>query len=362
MANIGPTCSELKAGQVHGILKGARFAIYDTTDVDDKPLGEFEANAVEGCTSTLEPVSSLQQPASEISKLVYALQISAPDRKAPHVSIFLSPEDYVLCSVIQKEIKDKCVGVRIELVHDHSVLHDLVLLRENERYMFQIKDATCNSHGLRRIPSSFAAGSVTSVSSQSDISSICISAGHFYRFLRHSNRTRNSISSKVSIKAYLLHDDLPDWSDYEITGPIGDNLNNNGEMTVIASISVEQDDIVRHYGFNLINQWNKPLYVWIFAFEMNTLNIRKQLPFMLNVAYGVSTQVKSILPPLPRTSPSHLWVKKPALVLGTETEVYLLKRFQSALRTLSGSRTSNSSSPHNTWICRGLLRTLHFNL
>jgi hypothetical protein len=192
-----------------------------------------------------------------------------------HASILVSSEDKALCSDIVDELREGRPDLLINHDDNDSAPHDLVLLNEGGRPFFELKDVNCNFYGLRRIPSSFPDNLSMSISSRSDLLGMWAAAGHFFRFLRHSNDTKIDSYFNVSIEAYLLHDYLPDWSDYPIPTPTGHNLNDNGKMTIEASISGGHDDTRKYYGFNILNHSDEPLYVWIFAFEMNDLSIRK---------------------------------------------------------------------------------------
>jgi hypothetical protein len=270
---LGPRGSViLQAGQVHGIPRGACFAIFETIDVDVPALGELVAERIHAYTTILRPVPSQKQVPSTFPPFAYALQTSAGNGD-PHVSILVSSEDKLLCSNILHGIKKDHADLRIETVDDKTAPHDLVLIRENNRHFFEIEDMTCNSNGLRRLPLSIRVDT-----SGSDLLCVCAGAGHFFRFLQHSNNITSEFSSKVSIEAHLLREDLQPWSEYPTLLPAGNNLNDGGQMTVEASISGQYDYACKYYGLKIINHWDKPLYLWIFTFEMNDLSIREQFP------------------------------------------------------------------------------------
>jgi hypothetical protein len=263
----------LNAGRVHSISRGARFGIFDSTDVDAPPLGELVADLVYGYTSVLRPIPPAQELGFQIPKPAYALQMSAGNGN-PDVSILVSAEDKALCSGVVEALKKERADLRIRLVNDAEAPRDLVILRQNNQHFFEIDDRICNMHEFRRIPFSFPVDP-----SGSDLLSVFAGAGDFFRFLHQSNSDKKSdISAKVAIEAYLLEEDSLSSIDNPIPLPVGDNLNNGEEMAAEAALWEDDDDDSKFYGFNIASTSDKPLYVWIFTFEMNSLRIGECAP------------------------------------------------------------------------------------
>jgi hypothetical protein len=289
---LGDGRVRIQAGLVQGIPKGARFAIYGSEDVNASPLGYMVAAEPKGLTVELHHQG--QQASFKIPSNAWALLVGSPKMK--QVSILISPDDKLLCTGVVDTIKkDHGDLYHVELVSDAQTYHDLALIRGHGHHSFEIIDKTSNDAGLKRLNVEYPLDKTGSF-----LDSAFAGAADFYHHLRRTNTQMPYSSSCVSIKAHLLKDITPFFFALDaIMEPQDESkdLNIDGVMHPKVSLNENDPDSCSYYGFSIVNNTEHPLYVWVFAFEMNDFSIGEcvSLTFVAMIMFELS-QIKSSLP------------------------------------------------------------------
>jgi hypothetical protein len=266
--------ARVQAGEVQGIPEGARFAIYGSEDINASPLGYMIAAKPTASTTKLRhqgQTASFQLPSS-----AWALLVGSPKMK--QVSILISPEDTSLCSrVVDNMKKDYGDLYHVEPATDAQTYHDLALIRGHDGYhFFEITDKASRDAGLKRVNCKYSLDKT-----EPFLDCAFTGAADFYHHLRRTNTQMPYTSSCVSIKAHLLKDITPHFFALDVIMiPKNENedLNIDGVMHPEVSLNAENDpDSCSYYGFSIVNNTEYPLYIWIFAFEMNDFSISEYI-------------------------------------------------------------------------------------
>ncbi|KAI0310691.1 hypothetical protein OF83DRAFT_1178301, partial [Amylostereum chailletii] len=142
--------------------------------------------------------------------------------------------------------------------------HELAIAAERDgKAAFYLADKRCCENGLVRIPDSVPLNGDV-------VYPILAHAADFFWHLRRTS-SKAGLASRVTIEAWQLAEhDLPDnFIDDPVLAPIGENLNVAG----VIEIPVEDGVDAPQYGFKITSVHPKPLYVWLFAFNMSQLSV-----------------------------------------------------------------------------------------
>jgi hypothetical protein len=149
--------------------------------------------------------------------------------------------------------------VRVALVCDDR--QQLFITKEVKgKLVFDLKDEICRSVGLKRLHHSTKVEPIR-------LQEILAPASEFFYHLGYSNQ-QHLLHGQLKIEAYLL-DDISNTPK-----PVGEDLL-VGSKTMSPNHVYGLGDPGPHqcYGFSIKNGNSEPLYVWIFAFNMNDLSI-----------------------------------------------------------------------------------------
>jgi hypothetical protein len=262
----------LDAGEVHGIMKGTLLDIYATQDFNAPLLGQFVTRNP-GAFSTI--LANLSGDKVQIPVPAWALLNS---KRIPTVNIHVMDSTHrgrgllSVCESVVDEMKTHHASKSgIQLV-DKNHPHELTVAKtRNKQVEFSITDHTCQAWGLEHLPHSVPAD-------VSSLSSVFGAAADFFYHLRRTNK-RSLLTRYLAIQCHALEERYTQGSDvFPLLSPIGDNLIIGGVLQPRVFVPGEDDDHDHtYYGFKIVSTWNKPLYVWIFAFEMNDLSIGQSL-------------------------------------------------------------------------------------
>lgn len=285
----------LEAGEVQGITKGASFNVYDATNVKARLLCSVVADKVLTCSTLVHVNETGNAASSTVPMAGWALQthtgedanvcIAFPNRDAfPGIS-----------ECVEKEMGHH--GRPTIRFVEGGQTHELMVVAEGERAVFDITDETCCSNGLRRLPCSVP-------SNINSIYSILEHATHFFWHLRRS-KEMSRIASSVTVEAKQLTNlDPGENAGISTLVPTGIDMNVN---SVIRMTSAETGRL----GFTIKSAYPFPLYVWLFSFNMSELSIG--VSFTFNLAhtrglnhFGQTTSINLLLPNTPNklTRPS----------------------------------------------------------
>jgi hypothetical protein len=275
----------LQAGQVHGISRGARFAIYGSEQANTSSLlGYMTAEHPEPLKTILHHESRRGEAEPfKIPSITRALQISrSPEMKQLSILV-VSEDDKSLCARVIDKMKVEAEHgelYQLDLVSDPRIGHELTLIRESGEHIFEITDKISNYEGLKRLPYSYPINKV-----ESYLNRVFAGAAEFYHHLRRTNTRIPDSSSCVTIKAHVLEEDAAGVFSLQTTmipKDESEDLNNCGVMYPVVSESIDDDDdrdFFTYYGFNIVNNAEFPIYVWVFAFEMNKFIIGEYIGY-----------------------------------------------------------------------------------
>jgi hypothetical protein len=242
-------------------------------------LGQFRAEQVMACRTKISPVSTLGAGSHHHDSSAWALQTSLGEYVAA-VTISIPADNQFLPIILQimAEMRAKRPGKRdIKLADKGTRGVELALSKDpSGEVAFDLSDPICLQYGLEHLPYR-----ISMIPDTSDLYLVLAATADFFFLLRHSKR--GLLSKHIKIEAYRLEEHFPEEpgaSDLysglgAVMRPDGDDLNVGGVMIANAYDKSEEDDCIdpEHYGFKIVSTYNSPLYVWIFAFEMNTLSI-----------------------------------------------------------------------------------------
>jgi hypothetical protein len=257
----------LNAGEVQGITKNSHFNIYASTDAKALPLVQLAVQDL-GPSWTVLTGAANNDIAIPSPAWGWITKGSLP---AVNLSISGSTDNnlHSICeSVVEAMSEHYITKSHIRLVDvEHN--HELTVLKNSDgRIVFDIADQTCRAFGLERIPHSITLDA-------SSLSLVFDAAANFFHYLQRSIR-RSPLSQHLSLQSHVLEEHYPQDTDiFPVLRPTGANLIIGGVMLPEVYIAGDEDydEDPKCYGFKLVSTWNKPLYVWIFAFEMNDLGI-----------------------------------------------------------------------------------------
>jgi hypothetical protein len=255
----------LDAGEVNGITSGAILDIYATTEENAPVLGQLVVQEPGTLTTVLKkvPDDDFQMPTTAWASIT--------PMSSPTVNVAVAKSDgglFSLCSSVVEQMKTSRTGrCNVRLVdNDHP--HEITTIHNTDgQVVFDVDDHICRSFELQRLRHSTPLN-------PSSLQSVLGPTADFFYHLRRSYK-RTSLSQHLTLQAHILEEYYPQSTDmFPALRPIGENLIVGGVMLPKVFISGEEDDHDHeYYGFKIVSAWNKPLYVWMFAFEMNDLCI-----------------------------------------------------------------------------------------
>ncbi|KAF8961631.1 caspase domain-containing protein [Flammula alnicola] len=249
----------LDAGSIHGITKGAEFAVHPSTELAFKtPLGTLIVETLGPFSATLQPL--LGSHGFNITPSAIAVQTKAGEREDirfyfPLDNSFL-PCYEALISVMQSK---KANFQNIVLVDRPEDAH-LEVAMENGKAIFLIKDERVTQYGLTRL-----FHSVDPV--VEEIVPVLKAAAHYYWKLNRSSNNPD-ITHNVQVEVYKLQESLSNFDQFghpEMT-PVGPNLCRNNVLDFV----VEED---APYGVKLTNNSPRDFYPNLFYFDNSDLSI-----------------------------------------------------------------------------------------
>jgi hypothetical protein len=131
--------------------------------------------------------------------------------------------------------------------------------------IFELFDTVSLKAGLQRLH----AGDSVDFEDAGRIRDVLAAASHFFHHLRHSSGEVHPLREHIKVTSHLLVEDRHDRS-----APDGPDLfTKDGVLTPEYTYKEGDQGEHRCYGFTIVNNYHRPLYFWIFIFEMNDLSI-----------------------------------------------------------------------------------------
>ncbi|KAK7460550.1 hypothetical protein VKT23_009270 [Stygiomarasmius scandens] len=252
MYEIHPTQDKgkftIEAGHVQGVTDGTRFAIYSEQDRSSPSIGELVSVRSNVYSSILEQINDTQN----IPSPAWALQTQVGDIVLVNVALAL-PDLYD--SIIKKVESLRRIAPILIKRHVEDEEHDYVfaVTKDTEKATFYLTDEICRKNKLTRLPHSEPLD-------VDRIHFIIIHAGEFFWALQHPSESNPQLLNDITLESYELIRE-----GYRLK-PTGSDLNIGGQITVLAG-----DDI--RYGFKVTSKHSRPLYAWLFSFNMSDLSI-----------------------------------------------------------------------------------------
>ncbi|KAJ7653670.1 caspase domain-containing protein [Mycena polygramma] len=248
----------LGAGKANGISVGARFDILETRDLNATCLGSLVAGTPDDFTTPLRPDPDVTDPMVTVKSVAWARQTHV----GKHVGLRVAfPVDNaflpILVRLVNRTKEQQRSNLRDIQAVDMDQYHELAVSKDAfGMCTFDIGDPACTALGLRRVPHTVALD-------HEDVCPILFAAAEFFHNLRRSSDSNQSHefngpeTLNVKLEAWCLEGEKT----------TGGDLNKNGMMEVC----VKKED-AREYGFNIVNNGSKSLYVWVFVFDMVDLS------------------------------------------------------------------------------------------
>ena len=237
----------LGAGAIHGITKGAEFALYESVGkLSEPPLGHVRVELLEPSRAIMHPPDFPPDTTS-----VIAVQIKAGEREDVR---FYCPDDeeYFVCheAFISVTGNPSNIGWNIAMVETPDDAHIEIAMRNN-RVIFFIKDPAITQYGLTRL-------FYDTAPIVEEIAPVIKSAEHYFFALNNSVHN-TTIMDDIQLEIYQLQ--------RPFMLPIGPNLYQDD----IFDLVVEEGDVP--YGIKLTNKSSVDLYPNLFYFDNSDLSI-----------------------------------------------------------------------------------------
>ncbi|KAF5338125.1 hypothetical protein D9758_015374 [Tetrapyrgos nigripes] len=253
----------IDTGEAQGVTEAARFAIYPSPDMNSHVITYLVAEKV-SAYSTILRWSSATDAKPPIPPSAWAVQTHAgKDVNIPVAFMFEKTSPAVFQHII--DILNQNPGRKV--IPASPEVAELVVIEESGRAVFHLTDHICCQSKLRCLPSSVSFNA-------ENIYAILKHVAEFFWALRHSKKLVRTPSSPhsslqlcVRIEAWKLTVKYAE-SRPHLT-PTGENLNVCG----VIQIPIVDGAPPARYGFKIISTHNRPLYVWVFSFNMSDLSI-----------------------------------------------------------------------------------------
>jgi hypothetical protein len=244
------------AGEFHGITKNA---VFDLCDHTQSPLIQgLEVKALDAMTTTLQTRGFNRLPEAGLAHLKTGVSMSGS-------SVIISSTRKTRDNWPRFLPRKLGGSGSLELKCDNR--HELSVARGSQAgvgAIFELSDTVSVNAGLRRLHT----GDSAVFDDTEDIRDVLSAASDFFHHLRRSNGPVHPLREYIKFTSHLLRDrhgrPAPD-------GP--DLFTKDGVLT--PEYAYKEGSIGKHrcYGFTIVNNYHRPLYFWIFVFEMNDLSI-----------------------------------------------------------------------------------------
>ncbi|KAL0066448.1 hypothetical protein AAF712_006490 [Marasmius tenuissimus] len=253
------------AGEAHGVMKGAEFAVY--SDQKMKHLvGRVRAVRIDvfiaGCLSLDGSELQIPQPA-------YAILTRLGEQQ--DLRLYVEPRDEFLPLFVRitKEMEQPSEDRSkrsFRLLNSPEEGCDLALtLKDDGCIQFNITDPTCLRYGLRTMP-------VNDISTDDPdhLINILRSAADFYWNLHHSKKEGTSVKGEagrpsIELECLKVVDDPRKYNTYK---PEQGEENLNVQGTIYVDVSEGA-----MYGFRIKNKSDTPLYAALLYFDINDCSV-----------------------------------------------------------------------------------------
>jgi hypothetical protein len=269
----GNSVITLDAGEVQGITEGATFDVYASKDVSAEVVCRLTSGDSSASKTTMS--MALSKEAGSIPQPAWALQTRVGKGEDVAVFVPLQPDFLELfVHAVRKMEENRQDKRKIQFVESDKP-HEIRVLLENGKAVFEITDKICVGAGVTRL--------LFPIAVKSDrIYSVLEHAADFFFHLRRSNKEA-PLAPMVVLEALELR---PVFLRKERSWVLVPKLirAEDGEE---GEDDLNQDGMVQHkfdgnkqpYGFRLVNGSDQSLYAWVFIFDMSDLSVRACMPF-----------------------------------------------------------------------------------
>ncbi|KAF7349157.1 hypothetical protein MVEN_01438000 [Mycena venus] len=268
----------LQAGEAQGITKNAIVSIFSSSNMT-VPVGQLQVAKTGACSSSLQKIPG-ERP-FEIPPSAWATLTKAGDGVDISVAVPLEDSFLLLFLKIVQEMEVQRPEKRNILAVDSNpalkLKYELALATENSQVTFQIGDSECRKEGLTRIPYTTKLP-LTQSDADGLYTVLAYAADFFFHLSRSNNNGKNALAGRLKLEAHTLEEKFlgadPDrFSRDPVLMPSSPNLVAD-DRKLYAEAGDEYDNIDTKYGFRLVNNSERNLYVWAFMFDMSSLAIR----------------------------------------------------------------------------------------
>jgi hypothetical protein len=254
------------AGEFHGITEDAVFDLCDRTQ--SPVIQGLEVKALVALTTTLQTRGFNRLPEEGLAHLKTRSGVSMSGSSVIISSTRKTRDNWprFLPRKLGGSGSRRADCDRVELKWDGRC--ELVVARgswTSAGSTFELSDTVSLNAGLWRLH----AGDSIDFEDTEQMCKVLSAASDFFHHLRRSNGPDHPLREHIKVTSHLLLRDR-----HGRPAPDGPNLfTKDGVLT--PEYAYKEGDIGEHrcYGFTIVNNYHRPLYFWIFVFEMNDLSI-----------------------------------------------------------------------------------------
>jgi hypothetical protein len=252
------------AGEFHGITQ---YAVFDLCDHTQSPLIQgLEVKALDAMTTTLQTRGFNRLPEAGLAHLKTGVSMSGSSVIISSTRNTRDNWPRYLPRKLGGSGSRRADCDRVELQWDGR--RELVVARSSwtsAGSTFELSDTVSLNAGLRRLHN----GDSAVFDDAEYMGEVLSAASDFFYHLRRSNGPVHPLREHIKVTSHLLLSDR-----HGRPAPDGPNLFTTDGVLTPEYVYKEGDPRGhRCYGFTIVNNYHRPLYFWIFVFEMNDLSI-----------------------------------------------------------------------------------------
>ena len=252
----------LNAGIAQGIAVGSEFVVYrDPESVSEPSLCTLRVKATEASRATLEPLDNM--PPYTLSRPAHARQVRCGPGNELRVHFTKALMDVVDVEEVQPD------GANTEFVFTKKdqaeLLADVDNSADGSKVVFSTTNPGATAYGVVQL--------LHSVPPKAEaLSRVLRSAARWNWHLNRTNTKTRLFSRMVDLEFYRLRqvNSHYDRQGMPVLTPVGDNMNRTGVVQLVV-------DPNHFFGFKIVNRTARPLYPYLFYFDVDDQSIGGQL-------------------------------------------------------------------------------------
>jgi hypothetical protein len=252
------------AGKFHGVTKDAIFDLHDRTQ--SPVIHGLEVKALDDRTSTLHTRGLHRLPEEGLAhKTRSGLSMSGSSAIIDSTRNTRNNWPRFLQRTLGASGSRRADCNRVELKCNNR--RELSVARGSQAgvgAIFELSDTVSVNAGLRRLHT----GDSAVFDNAEHMRDVLSAASDFFHHLRRSNEECHPLREHIKVTSHLLRKDRNGR-------PAPDGADRFKGSVLTPEYTYQEGDKGEHrcYGFTIVNNYHRPLYFWIFVFEMNDLSI-----------------------------------------------------------------------------------------